>query len=133
MQILKNEAEKRGFTKITRARIVVGQLRALNLETLSFIFEAIASEDPLTEETTLEFKEKKGRVKCKNCGHEWMLQPEDLGSGSRSLLHYSGVVTGFQLTCQNCGAQDFEIIAGKELYISEIEAEREASELEAET
>lgn len=105
-------------------QVVVGRLRALNLETLSFMFEAVAADDSLTEEATLSFEHKEALVQCNECNNTWTISPKDLNAGSKQLLHYSGVVEGMDLTCPECDSSDYSIQEGRELFISRIEAEK---------
>lgn len=125
---MKNEAQKNSFSKIYRVKVVVGELRTLNLETLTFIFESISADTPLLKEASLEFVEHAAKVKCNKCGHTWDLKPEELDPGLKQTLHYSGLSGSLQLTCPNCKASDFTIKEGRELYVSEIEAVHDGKE-----
>lgn len=103
----------------------MGGLRAINLETLSFAFEAMSS-DPLTEETSLEFERKDPKIKCEECDNEWIVNVNELDERNREMLHFSGVLgANDALTCPECGKQNFKIIKGRELYVSEIEAKKD--------
>jgi len=86
-------------TVVKRIHVDIGEMAMVNPDQLEFLFGAIAEEDPLFKGTVLESRTISPRVQC-SCG-------------------YSGTEL---YVCPVCGALP-ELVQGKEIFVSNIEAE----------
>jgi len=96
--------EREKLENISRVSIKLGILRQVVNETLEEAFEMQARGTP-AEGTELEIVDIPLKVKCGACGYEREV---------KNLIS----------SCPVCGNREIEIIAGKELYIDYVEAEK---------
>lgn len=103
LKIVEDESKKHGVSRVTRVQVRIGTLSAVVPEALSFSFEVI-SERTVAEGAELDIEVVPARGRCQNCNIDFEV-------GSSFFL------------CPKCGGIASEIISGKELEISHIEAE----------
>jgi len=107
VDILRQEMEKRGLTRLIRATVRFGRLTNTVPEALETGFMAVTAGTPL-ETAVFELVEIPVRYRCFGCGKEF--SPEE---PNRLLA-----------PCPHCGEEfGHTVISGKELYIDSIEAE----------
>uniref|UniRef100_A0A7C4AHW4 Hydrogenase maturation factor HypA n=1 Tax=Fundidesulfovibrio putealis TaxID=270496 RepID=A0A7C4AHW4_9BACT len=107
LDIIKQEMEKRGLTKLIRVKIKHGRLTNTVPEALETCFMALTVKTPL-ESAVFELEEVPALYRCFNCGREF--SPDDT---SRLLI-----------PCPGCNEEfGHTVLAGKELFIEYIEAE----------
>jgi len=107
LDIIKQEMESNGLTKLVRVRIKHGRLTNTVPEALETCFMALTVKTPL-ESAVFELEEIPARYKCFGCAKEF--SPEE---ANRLLV-----------PCPHCGEElGHTVLAGKELYIDYIEAE----------
>ena len=103
LKIVEDESKKHGVSQVTQVHLRIGTLTAIVPEALTFSFEIIA-ERTVAEGATVDIEVVPGRGRCQNCNIEF------------------DVDTAFFL-CPKCGGIASEIISGRELEITYIEAE----------
>lgn len=101
--IIEQEALPYAGAKVTRVRVLIGELSGVMPDALKFAFEAI-SVGGIAEGASLEIEEVPLRIRCHHCGE--VLAVEDPF-----------------LTCPNCEGTDVEMVTGRELEIRSIEIE----------
>ena len=97
-QLKENKAKK-----VTKLKLVFGELTSVVPEALEFAFESISYKTPL-EGVKIEMKIIKMKGKCKECGKEFR-------------------VKDFNYLCPGCSSTRVKLIAGKEMFIQTIEME----------
>ena len=102
LEIVEKEAIKHGAVAIKKVRLKLGDLSGVETESLTFSFDAIKGEKPLTTQTELLIKRIPVRINCKPCG-------ADFEGG------------GFMVSCPKCEGFDTQLLAGEELEIEDIE------------
>ncbi|MFO7816509.1 MAG: hydrogenase maturation nickel metallochaperone HypA [Thermodesulfobacteriota bacterium] len=107
IQIIDEEMTKHDVQKLYKVKVVHGTLSHVVPEALETAFEVLTQDTRLQGAEFLT-EEKPLRVKCRECGHEFSPEGEDL----------------IIMTCPECKTEfGHEILSGKELFIEEIEAE----------
>jgi len=107
VDIIRQEMEKRGLTRLIRATVKFGRLTNTVPEALETGFMAVTIGTPL-EKAVFELEEIPVRYRCFACAREF--SPKDAGL----LL----------APCPHCGEEfGHTVMSGKELYIDSIEAE----------
>lgn len=103
LEIVKDEAKKHALGRISKVRLKIGKLTVIEPSSVSFCFDLIAK-DSLAEGARLEIESVPITGRCHDCSGEFTLE---LPFGS----------------CPHCNSLNINIIAGREFYISEIEAD----------
>ncbi|MFP4070835.1 MAG: hydrogenase maturation nickel metallochaperone HypA [Desulfovibrionales bacterium] len=107
VNLIQQELEKHGATKLLKVRVKHGALATVVPEALQMSFEALTRDTNL-EGAVLETEEIPLIVRCRECGEEFTPEEGD----------------AFIMPCPKCGAEfGHEVIQGKELYLDHLEAE----------
>ena len=107
LDIIKQEMEKNGLTRLVKVKVKFGRLTNTVPEALETGFMALTAGTPL-ESAVFELEEITARYSCFSCGKEF--SPGETG---RLLV-----------PCPHCGEElGHKVLAGKELFIDYIEAE----------
>ena len=102
LEIVEKEAIKHGAQVVRNVRLKVGDLSGVETESLTFSFDAIKAEKPLTSQTELLIERIPVRINCKPCGAD-----------------FEG--NGFLVSCPKCAGFNTQLLAGEELEIEDIE------------
>jgi hydrogenase nickel incorporation protein HypA/HybF len=102
VEMISQEAQSR-HARPVRAKMSCGELNAINDESLSFAFEAIAEGTPC-EGMRLQIEHKPLEAKCATCGRVFAVDPS-------------------KVKCPDCGGGDFELLPDAPLLVEEIEFE----------
>jgi hydrogenase nickel incorporation protein HypA/HybF len=102
-------ATNAGMTRITEIRINVGDLTETMDFALEFAFEALTPET-MAEGATLVITKVPAKSRCNECGLEYEHDR-------------------FQMLCPTCGSMNVELLQGRELSITSIEADNGEDEV----
>jgi hydrogenase nickel incorporation protein HypA/HybF len=103
LEIIEDESKRYGVSRVTRVGVKIGTLSTIVPEALTFSFEVITAQT-VAEGADLDIEVMPARGRCENCSIDFD-------------------VDRFFFLCPECGGVASEIISGKELEISHIEAE----------
>lgn len=103
LDIVQQEMERHGATRVSVIRLVVGEFTAVVPESLTFCFEIITKDTPL-EGVKVELEQIPLTGRCRACGREFP-------------------IVEYRFICPDCASDQVEAVSGKELFIKEIEAE----------
>jgi len=103
LEIIEDESKRHGVSRVTRVAVKIGTLSTIVPEALTFSFEVITAQT-VAEGADLDIEVVPARGRCENCSIDFDVD--------RSFF-----------LCPECGGVASEIISGKELEISHIEAE----------
>jgi hydrogenase nickel incorporation protein HypA/HybF len=90
-------------TKAGEIRLEIGVLSCIDADSLEFCFEAITKGTEL-EGARLKIDRIEPRAKCRSCGAEYTVRMDDF-------------------RCKGCGSGDFDMIAGRDIRVKEVEVE----------
>lgn len=96
-------AQAAGAQRVTRIRLVVGEMTQVVEEAMRFAMDAL-SEDTLAQGAELEMEIVAPKSVCHECGNEYTHDR-------------------YHVTCPACGSMVTELVAGRELYIDSIEVD----------
>lgn len=103
VRVMKEEAKKHEFQKITRIVLVIGELSSIIDESVQMYFEITAKNSPC-EDAKLIFEHRPAMLKCQACGREF---PHDKN-----------------FNCPDCGGDSMLMKGtGREFYIRSFEGE----------
>lgn len=103
IEIVKGHMMKNGVTRLKRIKIRVGELTAVEPQSLLFCFEVCTKGTPM-EGATLDIEETPLKGRCMDCGKEFKME-------------------GFFSTCPVCSSPSIKAISGHELDIVSMEVE----------
>ena len=103
IRIIETQAARHGTTHVSKVRLKVGRLRAVEPQQLSSCFEMFA-EGTVAEGAELLIDVLGVRGRCRTCTSEFDVQR-------------------YRFECPNCAGNDIEVIQGQELYIESFEAD----------
>lgn len=103
LAILQDEVGKRNIIKITRIKVVVGEMVNLAPQAFRFAFSSIAVDTPAAD-AELEIDVRPIKARCYECGETFL-------------------VVGYVFCCPCCNSSQLDIISGNELYIDSFIAE----------
>jgi hydrogenase nickel incorporation protein HypA/HybF len=103
LKIVEDESKKHGVSQVTKVHVRIGTLSAIVPEALAFSFNTI-SEKTIAEGAGLDIEVIPARGRCQGCN-----------------INFE--VGGFLFFCPKCGGVAGEIVSGKELEVTYIEAE----------
>lgn len=103
IDIVQQEMARHQVSKVSVIRLVVGEFTAVVPDSLSFCFELITKDTPL-EGVKIELEQVPLTGRCRACGKEFP-------------------IVEYRFVCPECQSNEVEAVAGKELFIKEIEAE----------
>ena len=103
IRILETQAAQHGARHVSRVRLKVGRLRAVEPQQLCSCFEMFA-EGTVAEGAELLIDVLGVRGRCRTCTSEFDVQR-------------------YRFICPNCAGNDIEVIQGQELYIESFEAD----------
>jgi hydrogenase nickel incorporation protein HypA/HybF len=103
LKILEDEAKKHEVSRVTRVHVRIGELSTCVPDALTFAFE-IVSEGTVAEGAELQIEMVPAKGRCDKCDIQF-----DVDSA--------------MFLCPQCGGVAAEIVSGKELDVTDIEAE----------
>ena len=96
------KGKEAGASRISRINLVIGELTGVASDCVSFYFDFVAK-DTIAHQATLSFENRPTSLRCRSCGRVF---PPD-GTWA----------------CPGCGAEQVEIVGGRELYVDSIEVD----------
>jgi len=103
LDIALEQARQHGATRVSRIRVVAGAMHNLVEDSMCFCFE-ILSKGTMAEGAALAVDIVPATASCRACGRRFELQL-------------------FDWRCPGCESREFDLVAGNELLVSEIEME----------
>ena len=103
IRIIETQAARHGSTLVSKVRLKVGRLRAVEPQQLSLCFEMFA-EGTVAEGAELIIDVVAVRGRCRACATEFD-------------------VPRFRFKCPQCDGNDIEVTQGQELYVESLEAD----------
>jgi hydrogenase nickel incorporation protein HypA/HybF len=103
LTITLDNARKAEASKVSKVNVVIGEMSGIVGDCVDFYFKIISKDTPAAE-AELAITNVPTLLKCRQCGNEYPASENNW-------------------TCPDCEKKDFEIIAGRDLYIESIEVE----------
>ncbi|MEM2154317.1 MAG: hydrogenase nickel incorporation protein HypA [Nitrososphaeria archaeon] len=111
-------AEREKFKEVTRVDVKVGELQQVDLETIKFALTQLRRGK--LEKTEFRIEPIKAKLKCRICEHVWNFDKNKLEEEVAEAIHFVPEVAHSFIKCPSCGAQDFEFVEGRRMYIESV-------------
>lgn len=117
------EARKRGLKIIEVAEVVVGELQSIDREVFEFALnELVASlRERGVDVRRVDIESEEARFRCFRCGYQWSLSEVEISEFEKEAIHFIPDVAKIYIRCPKCGSHDFEIVAGRGVYIKRLQ------------
>ncbi|MBC7348766.1 MAG: hydrogenase maturation nickel metallochaperone HypA [Candidatus Aminicenantes bacterium] len=106
--IIEEQARKSGATRVTRVKVLIGELSGVVPELFRSAFNSY-KKGTIADKSRLEIKVTRIKFKCHGCGKEIT---------AKNIMDES-----FSHACPFCGSKDMELISGRDLYLEKLEIE----------
>ena len=103
VDIVKKVMDDQGAAVVGAVTVDLGALSGVDRSSLEFCFDAITKGTPL-EGAHLKIEVIRPRARCKSCGADYEVSLDDF-------------------RCKVCGSSDFDVVAGTDISIREVEVE----------
>jgi len=111
-------AEKEGLKEVTEVKIKIGELQQVESDVLEFALSQLKPAEFKNAKFIVEVAQ--AELKCRVCGHKWFFEKERLDKGTAEAIHFVPEVAHTYVKCQKCGSPDFEILAGRGVWLESI-------------
>lgn len=101
--VINDKVKEYGAVKVIQIKLIVGDLAGVEDTTMKLCFETVVENTPL-EGANLVIEHVPAKIRCRTCGNEY-----------ETKIPFS--------ECAVCKSRNFQIIAGKELFIDSLEVE----------
>lgn len=115
-------AEKEHLTQVTEVNIKIGELQQVEREILRFALQQLKPAN--FKNTRFHITKAKTTLKCRNCGNTWTFQKQQLDANTKEAIHFIPEVAHTYVKCPRCGSPDFEITAGRGIWLQNIKGTR---------
>lgn len=105
LDIVVDHAGKNKAKKVVKINLTVGELSDLIPDWMQTYFNFV-SKDTIAEQAVLNIERIPATLQCRNCGHRYTLQRDDL-----------------QFACPKCESGEIELLSGREFRVDSIEIE----------
>lgn len=125
----KNVAEKENLKEITEVVIKIGEIQSINEEIFEDAVKQVMKKDPdnsLFNHTKFKCVIEKAKLICNVCGNEWLFAKwkQDLNDSETESIHFIPETAHVFMRCPQCDSPDFEVSAGRGIWLDSIEGER---------
>lgn len=126
VQTALQHAKQNKLQRLTRVKVVIGELQQIELDCFRFNLENVLQEyGKDIAPDIFEFAMEPATLGCNNCRHQWQLSQHfsALDHAEKEYIHFVPEVVHSHLQCPQCQSVDFTIVKGRGVYIDFIEGE----------
>ncbi len=116
-------AEKEGLREVTEVRIKVGELQQIERDVLEFALSQLKPAKFKNAKFSIEVV--KAELKCRVCEQKWIFEREKLDKSTVEAIHFVPEVAHTYIKCPKCSSPDFEILAGRGVWLESIKGVKE--------
>ena len=115
-------AEKERLKEVKEVTIKIGELQQIEQDILLF---ALSQLKPASFKNSKFYISKaKTKLKCRVCEHIWLFEKSELDENTSEAIHFVPEVAHSYIKCPKCGSPDFEISAGRGVWLENIKGVR---------
>jgi len=116
-------AEKEKLEEITEVNVKIGELQ--QVERQIFVFALQQLKPASFRKTRFRITRARTELKCRNCGNAWAFSRQKLTEATKEAIHFVPEVAHTYIKCPRCGSPDFEIIAGRGVWLQNVKGTRQ--------
>jgi len=115
-------AEKEKLAEVTEVNVKIGELQQIEREILHFALQQLKPAN--FKNAKFRITRAKTMLKCRNCGNTWTFKKQKLDNATAEAIHFVPEVAHTYVKCPRCGSPDFEIAAGRGIWLQKIKGTR---------
>ena len=115
-------AEKEKLVEITEVNVKIGELQQVEREILRFALQQLKPAN--FKNVKFHITRAKTTLKCRNCGNAWIFEKRKLDNATAEAIHFVPEVAHTYVKCTRCRSPDFEITAGRGIWLQNIKGTR---------
>lgn len=115
-------AENEGFLMVHEVTIRVGELQNVDLEIFEFALTQLRS--PILKNAVFQIEVLPTELRCRVCQEQWNPRSNALEDDIAESVHFVPEVAHVYLKCPHCGSPDFEVLAGRGVWLQSIRGEK---------
>jgi hydrogenase nickel incorporation protein HypA/HybF len=120
----KRAAHEKKLRRITAITVKLGELQQIEREIFSFALEQILSqEDALLRHAKVILETERAKFRCRVCNFEWAFEEQNLSSEVAEAIHFIPEIAHTYMRCPRCHSPDFEVIAGRGVWVAALQGE----------
>ena len=116
-------AEKEGLREVIEVNIRLGELQQVELDIFEFALSQLKTSE--LKKTKFNISKINAELKCRACGHQWMLARTKLDEETSEAIHFVPEIAHAFIKCPKCRSPDFEILQGRGIWIESIKGEEQ--------
>ena len=116
-------AEKEKLEEITEVNVKIGELQ--QVERQVFVFALQQLKPASFRNTRFRITRARAKLKCRNCDNAWAFSRQKLTEATKEAIHFVPEVVHTYIKCPRCGSPDFEIIAGRGVWLQNVKGTRQ--------
>jgi len=126
--VIKTAAEyskKEKLKKLSGVGVVFGELQAIDRKIFSFALKELVKADAgISASCKFKIIDEPAAFKCKVCGSKFSLKSLKKTDAEAEYIHFIPEMAHTFLKCPKCASPDFEITAGRGVYIKYLNGEK---------
>jgi hydrogenase nickel incorporation protein HypA/HybF len=115
-------AEKEKLVEVTEVNIKIGELQQVEREILKFALNQLKTDK--FKQARFRITRAKTTLKCRACGAAWLFKKQKLDASTAEAIHFVPEVAHSYVKCPCCQSPDFEIIAGRGIWLENMKGAR---------
>ena len=115
-----------GDRTVRRILVKVGQLQQIDAEVFrDCVEQVVPAGEPALTGVRIDLETEAARLKCRACSHAFGLGdlPRPPDADELEAIHFVPELAHSYVSCPACGSPDFEVVAGRGIWIDHIEVE----------
>lgn len=115
-----------GGRVVRRIVVKVGQLQQIDPEVFrDCVEQVVPGDERALAGVRIDLETEEARLECRACGREFGLDdlPEPPGEGELEAIHFVPELAHSYVSCPTCNSPDFEVVAGRGIWIDHIEVD----------
>ncbi|MDA0336253.1 MAG: hydrogenase/urease maturation nickel metallochaperone HypA [bacterium] len=109
---------------VRRIMVKVGELQQIEVDILRDCLDAVRpSHEPLVADMQVQLDIEPAALSCRGCGHDFHFADLDTPPDAKQLeaIHFVPELAHSYVQCPQCGSPDFSIVAGRGVWLEEVE------------
>jgi len=111
-------AKEEGLKDVVGVKIKIGELQQIDREIFEFALSQFQSSS--LRNSKFNFETVKAKFKCRVCSHQWNFEAENLEEDVSEAIHFIPEIAHSYMRCPKCESPDFEILAGRGVWLESI-------------